>query len=189
MVESISACAMIGHSVSDLKTDMVWHTPHPGFDDFGAVLAAAKTAAQSAVRQVATTVQDATNNRTPAPAAHNDGGATQPSRSDPSDYSTPIPASAPSYSESFAPYTNELAPGGTAGAQEQPAAAGEYGVDVAGERTAVAMYEFVAEMDGELSVAAGESLVVGEEQDGWYMARVVSDGRMGLIPASYVQLG
>ncbi len=142
-----------------------------------------------------TTVQDAATNRTPAPAApsaaYDDGGATQPTRSAPSDYSMPIPASAPSYSESFAPYTSELAPGSTAVAQEQPAAvsAGEYGGEAASERTAMAMYEFVAEMEGELSVAAGESLVVGEEQDGWYMARVVSDGRVGLIPASYVQLG
>jgi hypothetical protein len=45
---------------------------------------------------------------------------------------------------------------------------------------------FVAEADDELSVAPGDSVVVQAEIDGWYQVTRVSDGKRGLVPASYV---
>jgi len=44
----------------------------------------------------------------------------------------------------------------------------------------------VAEADDELSVAAGDGVVIQAEIDGWYQVTRVSDGRRGLVPASYV---
>lgn len=45
--------------------------------------------------------------------------------------------------------------------------------------------EFVAETDDELSVVPGDAIVIQAEVDGWYQVTRVSDGRRGLIPASY----
>ena len=45
--------------------------------------------------------------------------------------------------------------------------------------------EFVAETDDELTVTPGDAVVVQAEVDGWYQVTRVSDGRRGLIPASY----
>ncbi|KAL6751158.1 hypothetical protein V8C86DRAFT_2784019 [Haematococcus lacustris] len=56
------------------------------------------------------------------------------------------------------------------------------------QRSAVALYAFVAELEGELNVAAGDELEVGEEAEGWYQAKRLADGQEGLVPAAYVQL-
>eukprot|EP00798_Chlamydomonas_sp_ICE-L_P022806 gene22806-29971_t len=53
---------------------------------------------------------------------------------------------------------------------------------------AVVLYDFVAELESELSISAGEELVVGSEVDGWYQVTRASDGATGLVPAAYVQL-
>ena len=45
--------------------------------------------------------------------------------------------------------------------------------------------EFVAETDDELTVKPGDAVVVQAEVDGWYQVTRASDGRRGLIPASY----
>ena len=45
---------------------------------------------------------------------------------------------------------------------------------------------FVAEADDELTVTPGDSVVIQAEIDGWYQVTRVSDGRRGLVPASYV---
>lgn len=50
------------------------------------------------------------------------------------------------------------------------------------------LYEFAAEAEGELSVAAGEVLLVEDEVDGWYQVVRESDGHRGLVPASYMEL-
>ncbi|KAG2426717.1 hypothetical protein HYH02_014757 [Chlamydomonas schloesseri] len=81
-----------------------------------------------------------------------------------------------------------VAAAGAYGAADDSAAAATAAA-VGGGGAAVAMYEFVAEMEGELSVGAGEALeLLSDEVDGWYTARVAADpSRTGLIPASYVQ--
>lgn len=45
--------------------------------------------------------------------------------------------------------------------------------------------EFAAETDDELSVAPGDAIVIQAEVDGWFQVTRTSDGRRGLIPASY----
>ncbi|GIL76658.1 hypothetical protein Vretifemale_6217 [Volvox reticuliferus] len=73
---------------------------------------------------------------------------------------------------------------------QEPAPVAAVSTAADGSDRAKAIYEFVAEMPGELSVSAGEELeIIGGEVDGWYNARVVSDPtRTGIIPASYVQM-
>lgn len=50
------------------------------------------------------------------------------------------------------------------------------------------VHEFDAEGDEELTVVVGDEVDVFEETEGWLLCRT-SDGRMGLVPATYVQLG
>ena len=44
----------------------------------------------------------------------------------------------------------------------------------------------MAEADDELTVTAGDGVVIQAEIDGWYQVTRTSDGRRGLVPASYV---
>ena len=67
------------------------------------------------------------------------------------------------------------------GAAPDAAAAG-----AVAQRTTDVLYDFVAETDVELSVRAGEQVVIKGESDGWFQVSRVSDGQTGLIPASYV---
>ena len=46
------------------------------------------------------------------------------------------------------------------------------------------MFDFVAEMEGELTVSNGEEIEVLAEKEGWYLARKGS--KEGLVPCSYV---
>jgi hypothetical protein len=50
------------------------------------------------------------------------------------------------------------------------------------------LYAFDAEAEGELSVAAGDSLWVEAEVDGWYQVVRDGDGSRGLVPTSYVDV-
>ncbi|PNH00698.1 hypothetical protein TSOC_013466, partial [Tetrabaena socialis] len=155
-----------------------------GFDDFGAVLAEVKTAAAAArqqqqqeQRQQTATLLDAasTSTSTTLPAAPAPDADPEP------------PAAAPSYGDAAYGADNTWSAQG--GAQEAATAAAEAGAGAGGGGRGSVVYDFTAEMDGELTVGAGEELeLLGGEVDGWYTARVVSDGRQGLIPASYVQL-
>jgi len=67
------------------------------------------------------------------------------------------------------------------------AAADVGATDEAGQ-PATALYDFTAEGEQELSIRAGEQLVLGPEQDGWHWATRLSDGASGLVPGSYLQL-
>lgn len=54
--------------------------------------------------------------------------------------------------------------------------------------TAVALYDFTADGDDELSVREGEHLIVLEKDgDEWWKCRT-TDGREGVVPASYVEV-
>ncbi|GAA5882744.1 hypothetical protein JCM3774_003252 [Rhodotorula dairenensis] len=61
----------------------------------------------------------------------------------------------------------------------------------AGKTTATLLYDFTASSELEISVGAGEVVEVVQPEDasGWIKVRVPSDGREGLVPASYTQLG
>ncbi|KAG2422978.1 hypothetical protein HXX76_015649 [Chlamydomonas incerta] len=190
-----------------------------GFDDFGAVLAEAKTAVARAQQapppaaaspppppasitdtssafgaspesSVAAAAYDA------APAAA-DGGAATPGGGGAvggfgsgfgfgGEEDNPWASATPAASE-----TQPEAPAAAAayGGAADEAVAAVAAVGGGGGGPALAMYEFVAEMEGELSVGAGEALeLLSDEVDGWYTARVAADpSRTGLIPASYVQ--
>jgi hypothetical protein len=165
-----------------------------GFDDLGAVLVEAKNAVAAARQQQ----QAQTSVAYAEPASTSSGGDAASASATPlagldvatTSYTTP----GPSLGDVQA--TNQTAPTAAAAAaepmswvaeQEAPAAAA---ADVGGGGRGVALYEFVAEMPGELSVSAGDELeLIGAEVDGWYNARVRSDpSRVGLIPASYVQV-
>ncbi|KXZ43569.1 hypothetical protein GPECTOR_87g432 [Gonium pectorale] len=160
-----------------------------GFDDFGAVLAEAKTAAAVARQQAAEQQQraaliepSATPSDSSAAAAAASDGAAAVSYGD-------AATSAGSYADASAAAA-AAAWDVSAAASAVPAADTADTVAAAGGGMGLALYEFVAEMEGELSVAAGEALeLLGPEVDGWYSARAAGDpGRQGLIPASYVQL-
>ncbi|GAA5982912.1 hypothetical protein JCM10908_006829 [Rhodotorula pacifica] len=58
-------------------------------------------------------------------------------------------------------------------------------------QTATLLYDFAASSELELSVGAGEVVEVVQPEDasGWIKVRSGSDGREGLVPASYVQMG
>ncbi|KAM0789766.1 hypothetical protein ACM66B_006619 [Microbotryomycetes sp. NB124-2] len=59
------------------------------------------------------------------------------------------------------------------------------------EQTATLLYDYNAATPAELDVSVGEVVVVVEPEDeaGWIKARSTSSGQVGLVPASYVQLG
>lgn len=50
------------------------------------------------------------------------------------------------------------------------------------------VHEFYAEGDEELTVEVGDEVDLFEETDGWLLCRA-RDGRMGLVPATYVEVG
>ena len=54
---------------------------------------------------------------------------------------------------------------------------------------ATVKYDFVGETEGELTVSAGEGLMVLSELDGWFQVRRQADSAAGLVPVSYLQLG
>lgn len=58
------------------------------------------------------------------------------------------------------------------------------------EETATALYTYAATTAFEISVDEGEvvGVVEGEDEEGWSKVRT-RDGRVGLVPASYLQLG
>ncbi|BGP11829.1 Protein BZZ1 [Rhodotorula toruloides] len=57
--------------------------------------------------------------------------------------------------------------------------------------TATLLYPYEAQFSFELSVDAGAvvEVVEPEDENGWVKVRVPADGRVGLVPASYIQLG
>lgn len=57
--------------------------------------------------------------------------------------------------------------------------------------TATLLYPYEAQSSFELSVEAGAvvEVVDPEDENGWVKVRVPADGRVGLVPASYIQLG
>eukprot|EP00803_Ostreobium_quekettii_P001890 evm.model.scf_145EXC.9 EVM.evm.TU.scf_145EXC.9 scf_145EXC:110313-123285(-) len=55
----------------------------------------------------------------------------------------------------------------------------------AGTHMASVMFDFVAEMEGELTVLNGDQIEVLAEKEGWYLARKGSNE--GLVPCSYVE--
>ncbi|CDR48774.1 RHTO0S20e01112g1_1 [Rhodotorula toruloides] len=57
--------------------------------------------------------------------------------------------------------------------------------------TATLLYPYEAQSSFELSVDAGAvvEVVEPEDENGWVKVRVPADGRVGLVPASYIQLG
>ncbi|EFJ44601.1 hypothetical protein VOLCADRAFT_121307 [Volvox carteri f. nagariensis] len=168
-----------------------------GFDDFGAVLAEVKNAAAAARQQ-----QQSTDRRTGSDGVEDNrssgGGAAAAAAA--ATISTAGAAASPSLPQAEAGTTSYVTTPDAAAADvvgnvwsasgQQDAAPGVPADGGGGGGRGTAMYEFVAEMPGELSVAAGEELeVLGPEADGWYTARLVSDpSRVGIIPASYVQL-
>ncbi|KAG2489163.1 hypothetical protein HYH03_012389 [Edaphochlamys debaryana] len=170
-----------------------------GFDDFGAVLAEAKTAAQQArtalqsqAAALGDSLQSAANQAAAAttaalaplaastaawmPAGSQGGGGEAGAGAEGG-------AAAYSAADAWAAAPSVGEAGGPARADGSEAVGG-------GRGRSVAVYDFQAEMDGELSVAAGEELeLLGDEVDGWFTARVATEpSRTGLIPASYVQL-
>lgn len=52
---------------------------------------------------------------------------------------------------------------------------------------AVALYDFAADQDDEMSVVAGEHLVVIEQDEEWWKCRNIH-GQEGVVPASYVEV-
>jgi hypothetical protein len=52
---------------------------------------------------------------------------------------------------------------------------------------AVALYAFAADQDDEMSVSAGEPLIVLEKDEEWWKCRN-ADGKEGVVPASYVEV-
>ncbi|BGP35818.1 Protein BZZ1 [Rhodotorula toruloides] len=61
----------------------------------------------------------------------------------------------------------------------------------ASTETATLLYPYEAQSSFELSVEAGAvvEVVEPEDENGWVKVRVPADGRVGLVPASYIQLG
>ncbi|GAA5954052.1 hypothetical protein JCM8115_003293 [Rhodotorula mucilaginosa] len=59
------------------------------------------------------------------------------------------------------------------------------------QQTATLLYDFTASSELELSVGAGEVVEVLEPEDasGWIKVRLAGDGREGLVPANYMQMG
>jgi hypothetical protein len=56
---------------------------------------------------------------------------------------------------------------------------------------ATVLFPFTGESEYELTVSAGDELEVvdmGKTHGGWYQARLLRDGRLGLVPASYLAL-
>lgn len=53
---------------------------------------------------------------------------------------------------------------------------------------ATVLYDFTGEVQEELSVKAGDAVVVRAETDGWFDVIRDADGAAGLVPASYLQL-
>jgi drebrin-like protein len=64
-------------------------------------------------------------------------------------------------------------------AETKPAASGT-------ARLCLALYDFVAENEDELTIKEGEELMVEEESDGWCTG-TNKDGKTGLFPANYVE--
>ena len=59
------------------------------------------------------------------------------------------------------------------------------------QQTATLLYDFTASSELELSVGAGEVVEVLQPEDasGWIKVRLPGDGREGLVPANYMQMG
>lgn len=56
-------------------------------------------------------------------------------------------------------------------------------VAVQGTSRAAVRYDFAAEADGELSVMAGDEVMVWPEEDGWCQAVHIASGRCGTVRA------
>ncbi|GLI65416.1 hypothetical protein VaNZ11_008982, partial [Volvox africanus] len=140
-----------------------------GLDDIGAVLVEAKNAVAAARQQ---------QQQQGMGSQGSGSGGGQPA-------TTPAPASPPKTApEGFNARSNPLATEGDTTAydaevppgtdmlrtgQQEPAPAAAMSTVADGNDRAMAIYEFVAEMPGELSVSAGEELeIIGGEVDGWY---------------------
>ncbi|XP_053573947.1 vinexin isoform X2 [Bombina bombina] len=55
--------------------------------------------------------------------------------------------------------------------------------------SAVALYDFKADSDAELSLRKGQHILITRRvNDSWFEGRVKGSGRLGLLPASYVQV-
>ncbi|CAG9464981.1 unnamed protein product [Pedinophyceae sp. YPF-701] len=67
-------------------------------------------------------------------------------------------------------------------------ASGSRAAPAAATRHGVVKYDFAAEEEGELTVAEGEELFVGQEVSGWLMCTKKRGGGGGLVPASYVDV-
>lgn len=111
---------------------------------------------------------------------------TQPARSVPSTPIPPPPPPAP-------PATSILPPPSRATAVPKPPPASSAPTPAsnglaAGEENAIALYDFDAQGDDELTVAENESLILVEkETDDWWKVRNAS-GQEGVVPASYVEV-
>lgn len=64
------------------------------------------------------------------------------------------------------------------------------GTGAAGKKKGQMLYEFMAQGDDEVTVAAGDEVVVLDDMksDEWWMVRRMKNGREGVVPSSYVEI-
>ncbi|KAJ8607933.1 hypothetical protein MRB53_039937 [Persea americana] len=64
------------------------------------------------------------------------------------------------------------------------------GTGAAGQKKGQMLYEFTAQGEDEVSVVAGDEVVILDDSksDEWWMVRRVKTGKQGVVPSSYVEI-